>query len=184
MRNTSILTVKQATAILLKGQIIAYPTESTYGLGCNALNEKAVHKLYQLKRRKHNHPFIMLIHQKQQAYQLIDSQYHSLLKIASNYWPGPVTCLFPASNDCPKWLIYNRRIALRISNHPCANALTANIPFPLISTSANIHGEKTLQQSSDILDTFPSIGGVVEGQPGNTNPTKIIDLLTGDIHRD
>lgn len=129
----------EVIAILRSGGVIVYPTETVYGLGGNALDEKAVKKVFDIKSREKDKPLIVLVRDLAMADQLANlGNYKQLLK---GYWPGALTGIFRAKK---KFLIgiisENGKIALRISSHPFVMNLFKLIDFPLISTSANRSG--------------------------------------------
>jgi len=103
-------------------------------------------------------------------------------KPANKSWPGPVTWIIPASSLCHPLLTGNRpTIAVRVSDHPVVRELCDGCGYALVSTSANISGEKPLADVAQITEAFAAnIAGVVEGQlGGRENATSIFDASTG-----
>ncbi len=171
-----LIPANEAGDILMQGGVIAYPTESSYGLGCDAFNREAVLKIARLKKRDPNKTFLMLIANYQQAQHLIAKDSLHLLEKAKEYWPGPYTLLFPAADTCPEWLQHKGKIALRITSNSIASTLCKTISHPIISTSANIQGQAALMQAEGIKKVFPNISAIIAGQPEGKKPSTIIDL--------
>ena len=172
--------LKSATRSLLQGKIIAYPTESTWGLGVDARNELAVEALNKLKERPKNKSFIILIDKLEHIQAWIDWSKMPISIDPMQDWPGPITKVFPVSSACPEWLSYDKTVAIRISAYTITQELCAHFGRPLISTSANLSGSGPLRTQQEIMDHFGSaIDYCVEGEPGGIPPTPIINLLTG-----
>ena len=170
---------------LNQGNIIAYPTESTWGLGVDACNPTSVKKLQQLKNRSTHQSFIVLIPNIHLVKDWIDWQTCPHNIDPNSQWPGPITKVFPVTPHCPEWLQFKGTIALRISAHPVTQALCQAFGRPLISTSANRSGEAPLTSPEEISDCFPNdIASIVPGQPGGSPPTRIVCLLTNQILRE
>ena len=171
-------TIEKATIALHAGEVIAYPTESTWGLGVDANNQNAVAKLNQLKQRPNSKAFIVLVHN-------INIIKHWLILTPARPrtnagWPGPITKLFPTTANCPSWLSLDNRIAVRISAHPTTTALCEHFCGPIISTSANRSGQPVLTSAEAIRANFQHhIHSIVDGTPGHRPPTTIICLSSG-----
>ncbi len=173
------VTLKEAIKIIQEGGIIAYPTETTWGLGCNAMDETALLKLAKVKQRSLNKGLIVLIHDYSQLAQLAKPLSQTQIQTLKEKWPGPHTFICPALKTLPKPLTGEHSgIAIRMSPHPIANALSKNPP--ITSTSANISSQETLTNAEDIINTFNSlIDGVIDGMPGEQPPSSI----TGKCYR-
>ena len=175
--------IQQACIALAQGKIIAYPTESVYGLGCDATNEAAVITLQKLKQRRPQQGFIILVSSLQQAIDYtIHSQHHNLNAVATN-WPGPYTYVVTASESCPTWLQQQGKIALRISAHPVCQQLTAHFAKGIISTSANLTGQTPLNSPKQIQQQFAEVAYIINAKPGGLAPTSIIDITTATVLR-
>lgn len=173
-----------ATQALAAEKIIAYPTESTWGLGVDATSKVAVAALNHLKKRPSTKSFIVLIENLHSIHDWVD--WHKLptnIDLNQN-WPGPITKLVPTSTKCPPWLVYNGLIALRISAHPATKALCHAWQKPLISTSANVSGQDVLSTAEAIKSCFgEQISHYLDGTPGGLAPTRIINIMTQEILR-
>jgi len=165
---------------VLEGDIIAYPTEAVYGLGCDPFNEQAVTRLLALKQRGVEKGLILLIAHWEQLFSLIDELPQALLLPVKNTWPGPVTWVFPKARHLPEWITGSHdSIAIRMSAHPIARELCKD--HPLVSTSANQSGQPPATDLRSLCQQFPQgIDAVFEGDlGGSSKPSDIFDVQTG-----
>ncbi|MCD6319717.1 MAG: threonylcarbamoyl-AMP synthase [Candidatus Desulfofervidaceae bacterium] len=131
--------IEKAAAIIKKGGIIAYPTETFYGLGVNALDEKAVNKLFIVKKRPTSKPISILISDLNWLQKLVKRVPPVAEELISQYWPGPLTIVFEAAESVLKNLTAGTgKIAIRISSHPLAQRLVQLTSTPITATSANL----------------------------------------------
>jgi L-threonylcarbamoyladenylate synthase len=178
--------IDEAIIALKQGEIIAYPTEAVFGLGCDPFNESSVMQLLQLKHRPVDKGLILIAHDWQQVAKLIAPIDDSRLKQVLSTWPGPVTWVFPAAATAPAWIRGDHPgIALRITAHPIASALCQAFGGPIVSTSANLDGEAPAKDTATVQDYFGSgIALIADGPLGeNLSPTPIFDAVTGAIIR-
>lgn len=173
--------VNTARQYIDNGLIIAYPTEAVYGLGCDIFNESAIKKLLEIKSRPSHMGFICLISAwKQLDYLIADKNSIDLTKV-KNSWPGHRTWLFPKSKKITNLISGNHNsVAIRMSSHVIANKLAVNTP--IVSTSANITGDKPATLLDEVVEQFKYIiDGVVIGNLGDfSQPSNIYDVLTGE----
>ncbi len=163
--------LEQAVKALKKGEVVAYPTETFYGLAVDSQNEKAIAVLYHLKKRDPHKPISLIVPDVESITTLVSSfpkVYHKLIK---RFWPGPLTLIFPASESIPKILTgVDETVAIRVSSHPVAKSLCCAWGAALTATSANLSGippcndasevEKNWgKQVSCVLDGGTTIGG-------------------------
>ena len=173
-------------SILLKGGLIAYPTEAVFGIGCDPFNEQAVQRLLTLKNRAQDCGLILVAANWQSVADLIAPLPQSILDRAFNTWPGPHTWLFPAAIKVPEWIRGTHpTIALRLSNHPTILDLCQAFGGPIVSTSANIHGQpaaKTTQEVTQLLGQ--QLDAIISGNTqGHKNPSRITDIISNEIIR-
>ena len=168
------------------GGLIAYPTESCYGLGCNPDNAQAVKRLLRLKNRLQNKGLILIADcfSRLRPYlaPLTALQRQSVFAT----WPGPHTWLVPASRKTPRWLRGGyTTLAVRVSAHPDAAALCHALGSALVSTSANRSGLKPIKTRAACLKAFGNQVLVVPGRIGkHKKPSVIQDLTSGKIVRE
>ncbi|QCI19008.1 Sua5/YciO/YrdC/YwlC family protein [Buchnera aphidicola] len=167
--------------------IIAYPTESMFGLGCDPDSKTAVKKLLDLKKRSINKGFILVASNYKQIKAYIDETQISVEQKKSmlNYWPGHFTFLVPPKPLVPNWLTGNfNTIAVRISNHFSIVKLCTIFGKPLISTSANFANMPPCRTKESVLKNFGKDFPLLNGDIGSEkNPSKIINIMNGKLIR-
>jgi L-threonylcarbamoyladenylate synthase len=183
----SLLTISQAAHCLRRGEVIAYPTEAVYGLGCDPGNKKAVRCLLALKDRPAEAGLILISDTFDRFEAFIQPLSDEQKECAMSMWPGPVTWLFPRSEAVPGWLAgEHQTVALRISAHPVCRALCAAFDGAIVSTSANPGGAEPATSLTRLDEYFGSaLGGVVMGELGaEDRPSEIRDLASGRVVRE
>lgn len=173
-----------AAELLRQGKIVAFPTETYYGLGVDPDQDQAVQKLYQLKQRNSEKPLLLLIDREdllEQVVEVIPTKFRILMK---KFWPGPLTLIFPARKSVNKRITANSgTVGVRISPNPIANALVVEIGKPITATSANISGEKPATSAMDVYKMFGDQidyildGGNAKGELGSTIVAECQDRL-------
>lgn len=177
-----LLSCKAAAIAIHAGDLIAYPTEAIYGLGCDPDNQTSLQKLIDLKRRDSDKGLILIGSSWQQLEPFVELTDATVLDRAQNSWPGPVTWIMPASKRCTALLTGGRStIAIRVSAHEVVQELCTQCDHALVSTSANLSGQTPLRTPDDIANAFSAdIAGVVIGSLGGLkNATSIFDASTG-----
>ncbi len=175
--------------LLHQGNIIAYPTEAVYGLGCDPLNESAVLHLLDLKKRDVNKGLILIAASVAQIMPYIDTTQISpdrMQQILAS-WPGPFTWAFPATEKVPRWIRGGHStVAVRVTAHPVANALCAEFGRPLVSTSANVANQLPAKNKLEVQNIFSEkVVFIVEGNLGDSEkPTEIRDAKSGALIRE
>jgi len=177
--------IRKVRAHLRGDGIIAYATESCYGLGCDPRNARAVRHLLQFKGRPQSKGLILIAdrYSRLQRYVLPPTAEQS--KQLDQTWPGPHTWLMPASRHTPRWLRgRHESIAVRVTAHPDAAELCRALGSALVSTSANRAGLKPLRSYAACTKAFGQSVLVLPGQIGTRKtPSTIQHLLTGRIIR-
>ena len=154
-----------AARILSQGGIVALPTETCYGLAVAADNEKALARLFQIKKRPSHKPVLLLIHDISLLKSLVSAIPEAYISLIEKYWPGPLTLIFPARPELSVYLTGGTRtVGIRISSHPQAMALGRLIGKAITATSANLSGQTPGQCPSDVMDSFgENIDYVIDG---------------------
>ena len=168
-------------ATLESGEVVAYPTEGVWGLGCDPFDESAVKKVYELKRRPENKSVILLVKDWEQAEALIDPAVSIDREKIKATWPGPVTWVVPASNQVPDFLrAADGTIALRMPSYVFLQKLLEAYGKPLVSTSANLSSEPTARTEAELRQKFPAIA-VCSGEcEGRQSPSEIYHAISGE----
>lgn len=167
--------------ILTSGGVVAFPTESFYGLAVNAMDEKAIQRLFIIKKRGGTHPVLILIPSIDSLMKYIHHIPDCARKLMPHFWPGGLTLIFKARpNISPLLTAETGKIGVRLSSHPIARALPESINNPITGTSANISGQTPCISANDVID---QLGreidlvldyGETRGGPGST----ILDVTT------
>ncbi len=169
----------RAAGILAGGGVIAYPTETFYGLGADATNEKAIKKIFSVKGRDFKNPISLIIGQPDDIYPLVKEIPEAARKLMAAFWPGALTIIFSASDTISPLLTAGRgKIGLRVSSHPLARGIVHKLKKPLTATSANPSGASECSLASDVVqqigDKIDAVldGGKTRGEKAST----IIDI--------
>jgi len=134
-------TIERAVKYLRDGQVVAYPTETIYGLGADVQDKRAVKRIYDLKARDYGLPISILVSNLKMLREVVSEVPDRALPLMRRFWPGALTILFPASSIIPKGLVTNTgKVGIRISSHPVASALVEAFGRPMTTTSANLSG--------------------------------------------
>jgi len=186
MTSHRLLDTAGAVEQLRAGNIIAYPTEAVYGLGCDPANESAIRKLLSLKGRQASAGFVLIASEYSQLLPWISHIDEQLKDKAMQTWPGPVTWLFPRAADVSDYVAGKHdSIAVRITAHEPSRNLCAAFGSALISSSANHTATRPARSITEVEDYFDHrLGGILAGTLGGAdNPSEIRDLLSGKIIR-
>ena len=169
----------RAAEILAGSGIIAYPTETYYGLGADATNLKAIEKIFAVKGRNFKNPISLIIGQTDDVYYLVKDIPESAQKLMAAFWPGALTIVFSASDKVSSLLTAGTgKIGLRISSHPCAGAIVQKLKKPLTATSANLSGAPECSLASDVAHQIgDKIDAIIDcGQTPGDKASTIIDI--------
>jgi L-threonylcarbamoyladenylate synthase len=169
---------------LRQGGIVAYPTESCFGLGCDPFNREAVLKLIQLKGRPASKGLILIADRFSRFKRLVRPLSQADQTRVAATWPGPVTWVVPSRNRAP-WLQGGRPgLAVRVTAHPGAAQLCRDLGMALVSTSANKSGGHPAKNARECRRIFGNKVTVIEGMIGTRKrASTLIDLQTGKILR-
>ncbi|HUN54097.1 MAG TPA: L-threonylcarbamoyladenylate synthase [Smithella sp.] len=171
--------ITRAVEILTGGGIIAYPTETFYGLGVDATNLKAIEKIFAVKGRNFKNPVSLIIGQTDDAYPLVREIPESAQKLMAGFWPGALTIIFSASDKVSSLLTAGSgKIGLRVSSHPGALAIVQKLKKPLTATSANLTGAPESSLASDVAGQIgDKIDAIIDwGQTPGDKTSTIIDV--------
>ncbi|MDP3029128.1 MAG: L-threonylcarbamoyladenylate synthase [Deltaproteobacteria bacterium] len=171
--------IRKACAVLKQGGILAFPTETFYGLGADALNEQALKRVFALKQRDYAKPLLVIISEKDQLHSLVSDIPSVAEKLMDSFWPGPLTIIFKARKGLPSLLTGGTdTVGIRISSHPVARSLASTFGLPLTATSANLSGGRNPITAQDVCD---QLGGRVDmildaGETKGIKGSTIIDV--------
>ena len=174
-----MIALHQALQLLERGELIAYPTEAMYGLGCDPWIQSSVNKILALKERHWEMGVILVIGELEHATPWIKQPSELYFPHIQATWPGPTTWLFEKSLQCPLWISgAHDCVAIRFSAHPVIQSLCRAFGGAIISTSANRHKQPGARTHTEVENYFPGIK-ILQGHIGNAeNPSAIIDVRT------
>lgn len=174
--------VRRAVRILRDGGLVAFPTETVYGLGADASNEKAVKKLYAVKRRPADHPVIVHFDSAARAFTWARNVPQAAADLAKKFWPGPLTLVLKRSPLAQDFVTGGQdTIGVRVPAHPVAHQLLAEFGGGVAAPSANRFGLVSPTTAAHVRD---DLGGdvelVLEGGPSEVGiESTIVDLSSG-----
>jgi tRNA threonylcarbamoyl adenosine modification protein (Sua5/YciO/YrdC/YwlC family) len=175
--------IARAVAALEAGGVIAYPTDTVYGLGCDALNKKAIDRLYAIKGMDRSHPLAFICPDLGDIarYAIVEKHHYRILR---SLLPGPYCCILDATREVPKMLQTKRKqIGIRVPAHPVTIALTRALGRPLVSTTAQrTHDENPFIDPREVDIAFSGLALVIDGGAGGTLPSTVVDLTTSPPH--
>lgn len=167
--------VTTACTVLRAGGVVAFPTETYYGLAVDPFNRAALSRLFTLKGRAADKPVLLIVENPSQLSTLVAEIPPPFTILMERFWPGPLTLVFPGSPSVPRMLTGGRdTIGVRVSSHPVARQLVRAFGGPLTATSANFSGHPAAVTASGVRDQFgPEVDAVLDGgaTPGGQGST-------------
>ena len=168
----------QAVQLLEKGGIIAYPTDTTYGIGCSIFNKRGIERIYLLKQREKKKPFSFICSDISEVARYSKVSNYSF-KILKRYLPGPYTFVLNASSVVPDLLVTKQKtVGIRIPNNKICLALVEQLGHPIITTSANISGEEPIGDPVQVEQEMgKKLDLVINGGTLSANVSSVISLI-------
>ena len=179
--NIDMDTINQAGEIIRQGGLVAFPTETVYGLGADALNEEAAAKIYAAKGRPSDNPLIAHIADLEMLKPLVEEIPPVAEKLMDAFWPGPMTLIFNKSNLVPKGTTGGLdTVAVRYPNHPIAQALIKAAGVSIAAPSANLSGKPSPTLGEHVIDDMDGrIDMIIDGgMVGMGLESTIIDVTS------
>ncbi|MBI9087104.1 MAG: threonylcarbamoyl-AMP synthase [Desulfobacterales bacterium] len=177
-QNPQARMIAKVGEVLKRGGIIAYPTDTYYGIGCDIMNKKAIEKIYQLRQRDRNKPFSFICSDLKNIsdYAKVSNYAYKTMR---RLLPGPYTFILEGSKLVPKIMLTKRRTAgIRVPNSPICMALVEELGHPIISSSAAGPDGVVFDDPSLLHDHFhPRIDLVIDGGPVPGRPSSVISLI-------
>lgn len=164
---TTEVDIKEGAKILAEGGLVAFPTETVYGLGANAMDGEAVSRVYKAKGRPSDNPMIVHIASDSQLTELTDKVTGDMKKIMDAFWPGPVTMVVPAKPQVPRVTTGGLdTVAVRMPDNEATLALINEAGIPLAGPSANLSGHPSPTTASHVYDDLHGrIEAIIQGEP-------------------
>jgi L-threonylcarbamoyladenylate synthase len=167
---------------LRKGDVVALPTDTFYGLAVDPVNLRAVEQIYQIKTRQKHKPLSLLIASVFQAYELVRETDITFDRLAERFWPGPLTIIVRAGSKLPlRSTAHTGNVAIRVPDSAIPRAVVEKLGLPITATSANLQGAPECVHAAGVRDQIGDrIPLIVDGGPtGRALPTTIVDLSLG-----
>ena len=165
----------EAVRVLREGGVVAFPTETFYGLGADARNEAAVEKIFRIKGRNFRNPLSVIVANDREVIPLVEKIPAAATILMQTFWPGPLTLIFRAAPSVSSRLTGGTgKIGIRVSSHPIARFLAAGLAGPLTATSANPSGGPECSSADAVIRTLGDLpdavidGGETPGGAGST----------------
>lgn len=168
-----------AVRLLRAGKVIAFPTDTVYGVGASGFNEHAIEQLFVVKSRERGKAIPYLLAHEQDLEMVAREIPETAQSLAKAFWPGGLTLVVRATDRVPKVLTAGGdAIAVRVPNHPTTRALIDSLRAPLAATSANISGGRDPASASDVmLQLSGRIPLILDGGPTRANiPSTVVDV--------
>jgi tRNA threonylcarbamoyl adenosine modification protein (Sua5/YciO/YrdC/YwlC family) len=170
--------IARAVEALSGGGVIAYPTDTVYGLGCDITNKHALERLYSIKGMDRSHPLAFVCPDLSDIarYAVVDKPVYRVLR---RFLPGPYTFILPATREVPKLVQMRRKtVGIRVPACEATRALARELGRPVASTTAARPGGDPFIDPHEIDATFRGLALVLDGGAGGLVPTTVVDLTT------
>ncbi|MDY6905895.1 MAG: L-threonylcarbamoyladenylate synthase [Thermodesulfobacteriota bacterium] len=173
--------IDKVVDVLRDGGIIAYPTDTFYGIGCDITHKKSVEKIYQMKQRHRSKPFSFICSNLKNIseYAKVSNYAYKTMK---RLLPGPYTFILEGSKPLPKTMVSKRKTAgIRVPDHNICIAIVEALGNPIISTTATSPGKTVFDDPSFIHDHYgKTIELVIDGGPVPSEPSSVISLINDE----
>lgn len=170
--------IDQVVAALRQGAVIAYPTDTMYGIGCDIFNQKAVKRIFQLKKRDKDKPFSFICSNLKDV-----SQYcflsNSAYRLMKKCLPGPYTFILPAMKIVPKIMLTRQKtVGIRVPDNRICQQIVDTLGNPILTTSANLEEESYLAEAFEVEERIGNrIDLIIDGEPISPAPSSVVSLI-------
>lgn len=175
--------IEKAAALLRRGEVVAFPTETVYGLGANATNVDAVARVFEVKGRPRFDPLIVHVRDEAAARELVSEWPAAAAKLAAAFWPGPLTLVLPKRDRVPDLVTSGLpRVAVRVPDHPVALDLLREAGVPVAAPSANRFGRTSPTTAEHVREEFTAdeVPTVLDGGHCRTGVESTVVAIDGD----
>jgi L-threonylcarbamoyladenylate synthase len=175
--------IARAADCLRRGGLVAFPTETVYGLGVHALDPAAVRRLFEAKGRPATDPLIVHVDAVDRIQDLVRGVPDSAVALATRFWPGPLTLVLPRSPRVPGEVTAGlNTVAVRVPSHPVARALLTAAAIPVAAPSANLFSRPSPTRASHVLDDLSGrIDLIIDGGPTQVGVESTVLDLSGAV---
>lgn len=180
--NPQLRLVRLVVDCLKQGGVVIYPTDTTYGLGCDIFNPKGIKKIYQIKQRDQRKPFSFICSDLAEVSNYAEVS-NFAFRILKRHLPGPYTFVLEASKVVPDALITRQKtVGIRIPDNAISRLIVQELGHPLVTTSANISGEDVIQDPELIDERMERmVDMVVDGGVSMGTESSVISLIGDKI---
>lgn len=156
--------IAQAIAALCRGGVIAFPTETTYGLGCDPRNNGAIERIFRIKARDKHKPLLLVAGSWEQV-EMVATLSSSAQTLAECYWPGPLTLILPLRSEAGlvEGVALNNEVSIRFSSSEIVQYLTNGFGFPIVATSANLAGQPDSRSLNEVRAYNLDVDYIIDG---------------------
>lgn len=181
--NIDIEELKKHAKILKEGKTVIFPTETVYGLGANALDEKAVSKIYEAKGRPSDNPLIVHINSIDKVYDLAENISDKAKLVMEKFWPGPITLILKKKSIVPSKTTGGlESVALRIPSNKIALKLLELTDLPISAPSANISGKPSPTRGNHVVDEMNKrVSGIIIGRKSDFGLESTVIDFTSEV---
>jgi len=172
--------IGRAATALRDGQLVAFATETVYGLGANALDENAVARVFEVKDRPRFDPLIVHVASEEWLSQLVQDVPETARLLAREFWPGPLTIVLPKTDRVPDLVTSGlSSVAVRMPSHPQARELLRQVDLPIAAPSANLFGQLSPTSATHVTESLVGrIDLILDGGPCDVGVESTVILLT------
>ncbi len=169
--------IQEVAQSLQAGAVAAFATDTVYGLGTSAFDEKAIEHIYQVKQRPTSMPLQILVDSITKAKQIVQCN-EAAIELANAYWPGALTLIMPA-NETGKVLLRGfAGLGVRVPNYPVLQQILKQMAVPLASTSANVHGQPVwTRQEEVVLHLNGKVDYILTGGTLQAVASSVVDVM-------
>ncbi|MBI4549209.1 MAG: threonylcarbamoyl-AMP synthase [Ignavibacteriae bacterium] len=184
LKRVSSEVVQQAASIIRHGGVILYPTDTIYGLGCNAFDEQAIARIVTIKKRTETKPMLVLVRNISMLRDLVVDIQLLATTLMKRFWPGPLTMIFHARNNVSSLLTARSgKIGIRIPRNNFCMKLIKECQTPIVSTSANISSGRPVSDIASLKqDYLAKVDVMIDaGNLSTTLPSTVVDVSDGKL---
>ena len=172
--------IEKIVTVYENGGIIAFPTDTVYGIGCDPFNSESISKIFELKNREGGKKFPILGASKNELEKIVKFNSNAE-RIAERFWPGQVTLLLPIRKEIVNMIKNNGKLAVRVPGNECVLSILKHCKL-IVGTSANISGEKSIVDSNELKIKLPKVDVLVDGgKIVSSGESTIIDFVNGEL---
>jgi tRNA threonylcarbamoyl adenosine modification protein (Sua5/YciO/YrdC/YwlC family) len=170
--------IGEAVSILRDGGVVAFPTDTVYGIGADFQSEKAVKRVFEIKSRDEGKPLSMLLSDARNLGKFVKRVPRTAEKLIERLWPGPLTLIFGSPRNVPLYMVGpDSTLGVRVTGHETARSLIDSFGSPLAATSANLSGAEALRSGSEVGEQFAaSLDLILPGYCGTGPPSAVLNV--------